>query len=115
MRALPEEGLTLPERTDRTVMIALLESDIYNGERRHAWAMQPALYVPAGAIAGLFPPVDSGAEVDQERAEYVLSAIPAVLQQERSQLERPAERFTREALFQTDSTIAMLEAGQERL
>ena len=38
-----------PERTDRTVMIALLESDIYNSERRRVWATSPTLYVPAAA------------------------------------------------------------------
>jgi uncharacterized protein (DUF885 family) len=115
VRALPEDGLTLPERTDRTVMIALLDSDIYNAERRRAWAMTPTMYVPAAAVANLFPEVDLDLEVDQERAALLLGALPDAVAQARGQLERPAERFTRDAIFQTRSTLATLEEGQERL
>ena len=46
VETIDPDALTLPERNDRRTMIALLESDIYNAERRREWEMQPAMYVP---------------------------------------------------------------------
>ena len=57
LQAVVPEGLTLPEETDRQVMLALLESDIYDAERRRTWENQPLLYVPVRQISGLFEAV----------------------------------------------------------
>jgi uncharacterized protein (DUF885 family) len=105
VRAVETEGLTLPERNDRRVMIAILESDTYDAERRREWETQPAIYVPVRQIAALFP------SVNQERAAVLLAAVPAALEQGRTNLGRPAERSTREAIFQTGATVDVLRRG----
>jgi len=111
VEAVPVDDLTLPERNDRRVMIALLESDIYNAERRREWETQPAMYLPVRQISGLFPPEGSQREVDQDRATVLLNAVPGALAQARDNLERPAERDTREAMFQTQTTTDALRQG----
>jgi uncharacterized protein (DUF885 family) len=121
LQAVEPDGLTLPEQTDRQVMIALLESDLYNSERRRAWEMQPLLYVPVRQVSGLFAAARSGGpgaageaaadQVDQERATILLGAVPAALEQGRSSLGRPSERATREAIYQTAATIEVLRNG----
>jgi uncharacterized protein (DUF885 family) len=111
VEAIEAEELALPERTDRRVMIALLESDIYNAERRREWEMQPLLYVPVRQISGLFPPEESRRLLDQERAEILLGTVPEALQQGRANLGRPPERNTREAIFQVQATVDTLGDG----
>ena len=121
LQAVDSEGLSLPEQTDRRVMIALLESDIYNSERRRAWETQPLLYVPVRQVSGLFAAGMSGGleaegqaaadQVDQERATALLGAVPAALEQGRTNLGRPPERTTREAIYQTEATVDVLRNG----
>ncbi len=115
VESLDPGGLTLPERNDRRVMIAILESDIYNAERRREWEMQPAMYVPVRQIAGLIPPEGSARPVDQERAAILLRAVAGSLEQARANLGRPPERSTREAMFQTQSTLEALRSGSTAL
>jgi len=115
IEALDADALTLPERNDRRVMIALLESDIYNAERRREWEMQPALYVPVWQISALFPPAEAERALDQERAAMLLGAVPEALVQARENLGRPPERNTREAMFQIRSTADVLRQGLEAL
>jgi len=109
------ELLVGAEVTDRTAMIGFLRSDIYSAERRRATEMEPLLYVPVRQIAGLFPDPVVGGEVDQERAATLLGAVPNALEQGRASLGRPAERSTREAIFQTRSTIDAMNAGSSLL
>ena len=111
VEAVETEGLTLPERNDRRVMIALLESDIYNAERRREWEMQPAMYVPVRQIDALLPSEGSERVADPERAAILLNAVPGALEQGRRNLGRPPERSTREAIFQTQSTVDALREG----
>jgi len=115
IEATDADLLVLPERTDRTAMIAFLRSDIYGAERRRATESEPLLYVPVRQIARLFPDPLVGGEVDEESAAVLLFAVPAALEQGKANLGRPSERATREAMFQTRSTIATLDAGRERL
>ena len=131
LQAIDSEGLSLPEQTDGRVMIALLESDIYNSERRRAWETQPLLYVPVRQISTLFEvgemesllteaPGPEGPQadglvgeglVDEERATILFGAVPDALQHGRSNLGRPPERSTREAIYQTEATVDVLRNG----
>ena len=125
VQAVDPDGLTLPEQTDRRVMIALLESDIYDAEHRRAWETQPLLYVPVRQISALFAASGAGdAEasgpasgqaaadpVDPERATVLLRAVPAALEQGRANLGRPAERSTREVIYQTAAMVEVLRGG----
>lgn len=115
IEATDVELLTGAERTDRTAMIGFLRSDIYGAERRRAAEMEPLLYVPVRQIARLFPDPVVGGEVDEELAALLLFAVPAALEQGKANLGRPPERATREAIFQTQSTIDTLDAGREQL
>ena len=115
VEAVETDGLTLPERNDRRVMIALLESDIYNAEQRREWEMQPAMYLPVRQVSALFPAEGSERGVDQERAAVLLAAVPGALAQARDNLGRPPERNTQEAMFQTQSTIDVLRVGLDGL
>ena len=118
VRAVDPDSLTLPQRTDRRVMIALLESDIYDAERRREWEMRPTMYVPVRQIAALFPeepPADGRARFDSEGAALVLAAVPAALDQAREQLGRPPRRSTEEAIFQSRATLETLRRGVEEL
>ncbi len=109
--ALDPVPLELAQHTDRAAMIGFLRSDIYSAERRRATEMEPLLYVPGRQINGLFPDPEFGGEVDQERATIVLGAVPGALSQARTNLTRPPERSTREAIFQTRATHAVLESN----
>ncbi len=121
VEAVDPEELTLPEQTDRQVMIALLESNIYDAERQRAWETQPLRYVPVRQISGLFEAISSAAagtggegataESDSDRAAVLLSAIPAALEQGRSNLGRPPERTTREAIYQTVAMVEVVRNG----
>lgn len=116
VRRIDPEPLTLPERTDRTTMIALLDATVYDAERRRAWETQPSLYVPARQIGSLFGPSgDLESEAGVSRARALLAAVPAALEQARSSLTRPTERATREAIFQTRGTVESLRVGFETL
>ncbi len=115
IEATDVELLVGAERTDRTAMIGFLRSDIYSAKRRRATEMEPLLYVPVRQISRLFPDPMVGGEVDEEAAAILLSAVPAALEQGKANLGRPPERATREAIFQTRSTIAALDAGREYL
>jgi len=110
VEAVGTDDLTLPERNDRRVMIAILESDIYNAEHRREWEMQPAMYVPVRQVARLFPE-GSQRSVDQEQAAVLLGAVAGALEQGRTNLGRPSERDTQEAIFQTQSTVDVLRGG----
>ncbi len=109
------ELLVGAEITDRTAMIGFLRSDIYSAERRRATEMEPLLYVPVRQIGRLFPDPIVGGEVAQERAAVLLAAVPAALEQGKASLGRPPERSTREAMFQTRSTIDGLVANRSQL
>jgi uncharacterized protein (DUF885 family) len=104
VRAIEPARLGRPERTDRRALIALLEGAIQDAERARTWENDPSLYLPAGRIESVFeqdpPPSD--------RALALLRALPAALRQGRASLRRPPERSTREAIFQTRSTVETL-------
>lgn len=108
------DSLARPERTDRAAMIGFLRSDIYGAERRRATEMEPLLYVPVRRIAGLFPDPAVG-EIEQDSVAVLLAAVPAALQQGVSNLGRPPQRSTREAIFQTRSIIDVLASNRARL
>ena len=115
IEATDVELLVLAERTDRTAMIGFLRSDIYGAERRKDTQLEPLLYVPARQIAALFPDPSVGGEIDQERAAVLLAAVPGALDQGMANLGRPPLRSTREAIFQTRSTIEVLRANRVQL
>ena len=70
--------------------------------------------MPARQIAALFPDTAEG-EIDQERVAVLLAAVPGALDQGMANLGRPPLRSTREAIFQTRSTIEVLRANRVQL
>ena len=115
VRSLETGPLTGPERTDRRLLVALLDSSIYDAERRRSWQNQPSLYLPVRQISRLFPEPGDGGSIDEERAVALLRSVKPATAQGQKSLRRPTERATREAIFQAEQTLAVLREGTKRL
>lgn len=106
------QGLSIEQETDRDFLIGVLETDIRRAEVQRRWENDPAMYVPSRQLGLLMDP--EAVESAEERApklEQALNSLEANLEQGRTNLANPPERFTREAIFQVESTLATLSDG----
>jgi uncharacterized protein (DUF885 family) len=107
------QGLSIEQLNDHDYLIGVLETDIRRATVRRRWENDPAMYVPSRQLGLLLDP--DAVESAEERADKlarVLSSLEANLDQGRANLANPPERFTQEAIFQVESTLATLKKGK---
>lgn len=106
VKGVREDGLSIEQRTDRQLLIGLLEWSIRETEHRRPWETNPELYVPYGALSNL---IDKDDVPIAERARALtarLHAVPALLDQGRANLKNPPRSFTEAAIFTASGTIS---------
>lgn len=115
-RAVDAAMLPLEAAIDRKAVIGILESEIYSAEQRRLWENDAALYVPARQIGRLLE--QQAVEPAAERAvslQGLLAKIPERLEHAKRNLKNPPRRFTEDAIFKTEGTLASLREGAATL
>ena len=115
-RAVDAERLPLEAAIDRKAVIGILESEIHGAEQRRPWENDASLYVPARQIGRLLE--QQAVEPAAERAvslQDLLAKIPERLEHAKRNLKNPPQRFTEDAVFKTNGTLASLRTGAATL
>lgn len=107
IRATATDDLSQEQLIDRRLLIGRLQTSVRTAENRRSWENDPSLYVPSRSIGTVLQPQAPG--TPKERAEKVtamLDKLPERIDHARRNLDRPPQRVTEAAIFQTRGTIA---------
>ena len=109
LQAIDPGTLNAEQDIDRRLLIGLLHSDIKTATTMRRWENDPQQYLPGTRLGLLLEPLPTtppGAELDK-----LLKALPRHLEHGRANLKNPPERFTRDAIFQAESSLEALETA----
>ncbi|MFT5370621.1 MAG: hypothetical protein ACI9H8_002328 [Lysobacterales bacterium] len=112
LRQVDLQGLEREQRTDRQLLIGLLETDIRTARVQRRWENDPAMYLPSRQIGMLMDPdAPESAQHRSENLSAVLAGLTDRIAQAKINLKHPPARFTEAAIFEVESTLSSVDKG----